>query len=83
MKNHEFDALAQDQKMNILWKEGNYIADRKIPNYTIVLYELFCFYVEVWYEDNNFNEIDILCAFSNTDQLEPYLEKIDISDVIS
>ncbi len=57
--------------MMVLRSNGNFIADRRIDNYSIVLYQLFSFYVEVWYE-TDLNEIDILCAFSNTHELDAF-----------
>jgi hypothetical protein len=82
MKIAEFDVLPKDQKMRILWSDGNYIADRKVHYYSIVLYHLFSFYVEVWYA-SDLNEIDILAAFDDAGHLEPYLDMIDIDSVIS
>lgn len=74
----QFRMLTANQQMKIIWSEGTFIADRKLKRYSIPLYQLFSFYVEVWYE-NLKSEIDIIYAFDNTDYLDPYLYQINIS----
>lgn len=46
----------------------------------ILLYKLEDFFIEVFYDFKN-NRIVIVRPFNSTDLLEPYLEKIDISDI--
>ncbi len=68
--------------MATVWSNANYVADRKVEKYSIVLYQLFSFYVEVWY-DRDLKEIGKLRSFNTIEQLKPYLKTIDITSIIS
>lgn len=81
MKVEDFVLLTEDQKISLLWYQAEFIAERKENIYNVLLYQVNSFYLEVWYSYNLMN-IHTMRSFSNTNELEPYLEKIDISEII-
>jgi hypothetical protein len=72
----QFQLLDEARQAETIW-EGSFIADREDEGYKILLYQVDAFYVEVFY-DKASNAIQRHFAFSSTDLLEPYLEKIKI-----
>ena len=79
---YQFSVLTENEKTAIVWNEGDFVGDRKENNLSILLYQLQSFYVEVFYFGKE-NKISRLRSFSSTDQLEPYLGKIDISELFT
>ena len=79
---YEFNLLSQFDKGDILYQFGVHISERKDGEFGYVLYQLNNFYVEVKYF-NTRNEIIMLSVFSTTTNLEPYLNNIDISKILS
>ena len=74
---YEFNALSEDEKAAVLWSKGDFVIERKDNNFSILLYQVQSFYVEVFYSGKE-NKISKLRSFSSTEQLEPYLNNIDI-----
>ena len=58
----------------------DFVVERKENNFSILLYQLQSFYVEVFYFGKE-NKISRLRSFSSLNQLEPYLNNIDILDL--
>lgn len=77
---YKYNLLNEQEQSITLWLQGEFIADRREHNYSILLYQIYSFYVEVWYEGKK-NEIYKFRCFSSIQQLEPYLSKIDISGI--
>lgn len=77
----EFNLLSEDDKISLLWYKAKLIAERQHNASFAYLYQLNSFYIEVLHT-GNFIERFKLRAFSSTDELEPYLEQIDISNLI-
>ncbi len=75
---YEFNVLNEDEKTALLWSEGLFVTDK--PGSSILLYQLYDFYVEVFYEGKE-NKIQRLRSFSSLDQLDAYLNIVDISSV--
>ena len=48
----EFSLLNDDQKADVVWK-GNFMTYREETQYTIMLYKVHDFYVEVYYNNQN------------------------------
>ncbi len=76
----EYILLSEDQKLSVLWCEANFIAERKEIENKLFLYQVYSFYIEVLYSSNS--GLNQLRPFSSTEELEPYLEEIDISSLI-
>ncbi len=79
---YQFNVLSEDEKAAVLWRKGDFVGERKENNFSISLYQVQSFYVEVFYSGKE-NKISRLRSFSSTDQLEPYLRKINISGLIT
>ena len=77
---YQFNVLTENEKTTIVWNEGDVVGDRKENNFSILLYQVWSFYVELYYNGQE-NKISKLRSFSSIEQLEPYLGKIDISEL--
>ena len=75
---YEYNALHETEKYNTLWDEGVSIADRRKKGFRIILYQLYSFYVEAYYDVIN-NDIECIKIFSSTKFLAPYLKRIKIN----
>ena len=79
---YQFNVLSEGEKAAVLWSQGDIVGDRIENNFSILLYQVRSFYVELYYNGQE-NKISKLRSFSSTEQLEPYLGKIDISGLIT
>ena len=77
-----FNRLNEDEKSNALWLKASLIDVLRRDNVTILLYQLFGFYVEVYYNYNK-NLIECFQSFNSTDHLEPYLDKINLEGIFA
>ena len=79
---YEFNSFTKNEKVKALCNHGAYLSERTVETLRIVLYQLSSFYVEVKY-DTESNKIVEFQVFINTIMLEPYLEQIDISNLLA
>ena len=77
---HEFKYQEKRKKSMLLIENGIYLACRYVPGYQLLLFAVDSFYVEVHY-DTEHDLLTYFKAFSNVDELEPYLDQVDISAV--
>jgi hypothetical protein len=77
---HEFKALDDLQKATALVDDGVLLGRRDLLFYLIFLYQVEGFYVEVLYSIKS-KKVYKFRAFENLELLEPYLSKIDISEL--
>ena len=77
MKLCEFEFLPEAEQLDVIQEDGVYIGKRWRKNFSILLYQVNDFYVEVIYSKYRCYVSNIRC-FSSTDLLEPYLEQVDI-----
>jgi hypothetical protein len=77
----EFNILSVDEKAWYLWHGATFLHVYENGRYRVNLFHLKNFYIELWYdlEANNINKID---AFTSTDLLQPFLDRIDIECVM-
>lgn len=78
MKVQEFRSLDETKKAVTLINNGVLVGKRVMQSYLAFLYQLDGFYVEILYNKQT-NFVYKFRAFENTDLLEPYLSRIDIS----
>ena len=64
------------EQAEAVWS-GVHIADQEDQEHSILLYQIDSFYVEVYYH-KELNVIRRFKPFSSTEQLQPYLNQIDI-----
>jgi hypothetical protein len=78
----EFQTLDEDLQTQVLALDGVYLElIRRVRNLNVELYALFTFYVEVFFNRET-EEPLYLKAFNRMQNLDPYLELIDIGGVL-
>jgi len=76
----EYIELEEDQQFEILHRDGVYIGKRKVGKQTVVLFQLYGFYVEVFYKHYR-RHVDHTVATDNADILQPYIDQINVRDL--
>lgn len=74
----EFNTLPLQYQAQFTWDNGVFLASRQNEKHIINLYHTQKFFVEVYFSIKS-EGVDMICSFTNLEQLEPYLEIIDIS----
>jgi hypothetical protein len=82
MTPHFFNTLNQGVQQKLLLRKSVFLSERQTDDFVILLFQLESFYVEIYYLKES-DEIVFIKCFECTDDLEPYLEKINISSFIS
>ncbi|MFL5789165.1 MAG: hypothetical protein ACJ748_13990 [Flavisolibacter sp.] len=77
----QFNLLNEDEKSDALWIKASLIDVIRKDRLTILLYQLYSFYVEEYYNYDR-NQIERFRSFSSTDYLEPYLNKISLEGIV-
>lgn len=77
-----FENFDLSSKACIAWKNGIHIGYRSKGNYYMSLYRLDDFYVEIQYH-TCFDGIASIQTFSCEDEIQDYLDKIDINEVLA
>ena len=78
MTSAEFSLLPEKKQTEILLEKGVFVAERMYKNFTIFLYQVDQFYVEL-YHNLRYNVIQGMRSFEDQEALEPFLREIDIS----
>ncbi|MGZ3837866.1 MAG: hypothetical protein ACXVMS_07415 [Flavisolibacter sp.] len=78
MNLQDFNLLDEIKQAEALLHHGTLVAERVYKSFTIFLYQVNRFYVEVYFH-NAFSMIQGFRGFESTTVLDPYLENIDIS----
>lgn len=76
----DFQNLTEDLKSYVLLNNGHHVAERNYSIYSIQLYAVYGFYVEVFYLPGS-DEIDQILAVNSDEVLELYLDSIEIMDI--
>ena len=76
----DFQNLTEDLKSYVLLNNGQHIAERNYSIYSIQMYAVYGFFVEVYYLPGS-DEIDQILAVNSDEVLELYLEDINITDL--
>jgi hypothetical protein len=77
MRLSEFIMLPQEEKRAAVLQEGVPVAQRKLLNYMVFLFQLPDFYVETFCCTQS-KEVQEYRVFHNPAHLQPYLESIDL-----
>ena len=78
---YEYILLRPEEQATITWNYGSFIAVADKGPLKVLLYQLENFYVEVYY-NCELGAIQEFRSFDSTDQLEPYLAAIDLSELL-
>jgi hypothetical protein len=76
----EFDKLEEALQFDLLHRDGVYVGKRKSGKQTVILFQLYGFYVEVYYKQYR-KVIDHIVTSDETDILQPYLDQIQVRDL--
>jgi len=76
----QFRSLQLNVQEKLLINNGIFLFERKAVGVKVLLYQLSSFYVEVFY-DTSTSRVCLIKSFTDTDGLDAYLYKIDISDI--
>jgi len=74
---YQFKALDEYQQHEVLRDEGVFITHREEAGYTLALYQIEAFYVELQY-GGDLNKLTSLRSFINTNRLEPYPKDVEL-----
>jgi hypothetical protein len=79
---YQFKIKNETEQTDIIDEKGELIAERTEKFCTIHLYQVGSFYVEV-YHHNHFNVAVRVKSFKDVKHLDPYLQQINIDDILS
>ena len=77
----EFQQLHGDEQIAVLYDRGVYLGKRREKNQAVLLFQHEGFYVEVFYKIYR-QYISKIHLSGNTSILDPYLEQIDVEDLV-
>lgn len=81
MKLQEFISLDENKKFLTTWSSGVFLGQRTHGETMIRLYQLDHFYVEVFILKES-GRVMMIKSFEETDKLDAYLSKINISGLV-
>jgi len=81
MKLEEYSVLDTEQQQEIVLDRGVYLSSRIVEGYGVLLFQVDYFYVELFYPDSKDQSVIIKC-FESTDELAPYLNRINITPLL-
>jgi hypothetical protein len=79
---HLFEKFDLNLKASITWRNGVLIGYRSVGSYYMALYRLNDFYVEIQYH-TCFDGIASIQTYKCDDEIQEYLQKIDITEFLS
>jgi hypothetical protein len=77
---YEFNILELEQQKELVWKDAIFLTNRLESNVGLSLYKIFDFYTEV-HLNNDTNKIEKIRTFKSIEQLDPYLDEIDSTEL--
>jgi hypothetical protein len=81
MQIHQFESLSLYTKACMTWRKGIHIGCRAEGHYYMALYRLEHFYVELQYHTSQDGIVGVK-TFTCEDELQPYLDQIDLGSVL-
>lgn len=78
MTQNQFSLLDETQQAEVLIDRGVLLTERQYKNFTIFLYQVDHFYVELYF-NLRFSVMQGMRSFEDDEALEPYLDSIDIT----
>ena len=82
MNLYEFELLCEHDQVDVLYKKGVFLGKRKVGGFSVVLYQVDAFYVEILYKKYRYY-INRTRCFTSTKFLDPYLNSVDINDLVN
>lgn len=81
MDYHAFNCLPLDIRAELVWQHGRFLAIRSEGGCSVVLYHMSRFFAEVWYSPED-NQIALVHGFENRKLLDPFLDTIDLEELL-
>lgn len=78
----QFKRLRHNNKTETVWEKGEHIASRYDGIFSITLWQIGAFYVEIYFDILR-NKITAFESFENMQLLDPYLKQVDISGLFA
>ncbi len=78
---NSFNKLTHDEQAWYIWNGAIHLHIREVYGYRVNLFSFNGFYIELWYSTGE-NSIKKIKAFENASLLAPYLENIDIDQLL-
>ena len=82
MKDRQYITTQEIEQSRTLWERGTLLAERVDGYYKMHLYQLHDVYIEVTWH-THFNVIQKVTSFTSTDDLDRYLEQIEIASLLT
>ncbi|MDQ3290869.1 MAG: hypothetical protein M3Q05_06215 [Bacteroidota bacterium] len=77
----EFNCISRLNQFAVVKEYGEFLAVRLSSRYSVYLFYLGDFYAEVCHRHSE-NEINSIRGFKNIAYLDPYLQMVDVSEVM-
>ena len=77
---YEFNALDEAEQHEVLWDHGVMVGDRIVGVHKVILYQIFSFYVELFYH-TEYNALQRLRSFSSTECLDAYIQLFNLDSL--
>ena len=77
---YDYSELNEVEQQDVLWDHGVMVGDRSDGDHNIILYQMFSFYVELYY-NSDYNLLKKLRSFSRMECLDVYLQQVDLSEI--
>jgi hypothetical protein len=81
MRSIEFESLELARQLDLLYNDGVFIGKKVSVLETAVLYQLDDFYVEIHYIRYR-RQVQWIHCFLTTEMLDPYLENMNVADLV-
>lgn len=76
----EFNELAEQQQLELLHKDGVFVGKIRVDSKSIILFQLYTFYVEVHYMKYR-KQIDKIITTGNPEILKAYINQVQVRDL--
>lgn len=77
---NEFRDLSEERQRKIFLNKAVLLCERKTMAFYILLFQLEGFYLE-FFSSKKKGEVTLIKTYTSTEELEPYLKQIDISEI--
>lgn len=81
MTPHQFNQLEKNDQRLCLLTEGTFLDERSTLRHDVMLYEMDGFYSEAYFIKDT-NKAAFFKTFTGTDALEPYLQQINLQNLL-
>jgi hypothetical protein len=81
MNLRQFNQLTRKEQRVLLLTEGTFLDERSTLRHDVMLYELDGFYAEAYFIKDT-NKASFFKTFTDPGYLEPYLQQIDLQDLL-